>query len=51
MRLKNDPKELKMVADQHSSVLKDLQAKLDEYLNAGKDLEHFPRKLGVSNRK
>ena len=36
--LKNDPDELKTVADQNSLVTKDLQAKLDDYLNAGKDL-------------
>jgi arylsulfatase A-like enzyme len=36
--LKNDPNELKSVADQHPQVLKDLQAKLDEYLNSGRDI-------------
>jgi arylsulfatase A-like enzyme len=36
--LKNDPNELKSVADQHPQVLKDLQAKLDQYLNEGRDL-------------
>lgn len=36
--LKNDPHELKSVADQHPDVLKHLQAKLDEYLNSGKDI-------------
>jgi arylsulfatase A-like enzyme len=36
--LKNDPNELKSVADQHPQVLKDLQSKLDEYLNSGRDI-------------
>jgi arylsulfatase A-like enzyme len=36
--LKNDPNELKSVADQHPQVVKDLQAKLDEYINSGKDI-------------
>ena len=36
--LKNDPDELKTVADQHPAVVKDLQAKLEEYLSSGKDL-------------
>ena len=36
--LKNDPNELKSVADQHPQVLKDLQAKLDQYLDAGRGI-------------
>ena len=32
--LKNDPEELKSVADQHPQVVKDLQAKLDELIRA-----------------
>jgi arylsulfatase A-like enzyme len=36
--VKNDPDELKSVADANPSVVKDLQAKLDEYLESGKDI-------------
>jgi arylsulfatase A-like enzyme len=36
--LKQDPNELKSVADQHPQVLKELQSKLDEYFASGKDL-------------
>jgi arylsulfatase A-like enzyme len=36
--LKNDPNELKSVADDHPQVLTHLQSKLDEYLASGKDL-------------
>jgi arylsulfatase A-like enzyme len=36
--LKKDPDELKSVAEQNPSVVKDLQAKLEAYLAAGKDL-------------
>jgi arylsulfatase A-like enzyme len=36
--LKSDPDELKNVADQHPAVLKDLQSKLDQYLESGKDI-------------
>ena len=36
--LKNDPNELKSVADQHPQVVKDLQAKLDQYLDSGRDI-------------
>jgi arylsulfatase A-like enzyme len=36
--LKNDPDELKNVADQHPQVLRDLQAKLDQYLDSGRDI-------------
>jgi arylsulfatase A-like enzyme len=36
--LKNDPDELKSVADQNPAVVKDLHAKLQEYLDSGRDL-------------
>ncbi len=36
--LKNDPEELHNVADQYPEVLKDLQAKLDQYIASGKDI-------------
>ncbi len=36
--LKQDPNELKSVADNHPEVLTHLQSKLDEYLASGKDL-------------
>jgi arylsulfatase A-like enzyme len=36
--LKNDPDELKSVADQHAQVQTDLQAILDQYIESGKDL-------------
>ena len=36
--LKNDPNELKSVADDHPEVLTHLQSKMDEYLASGKDL-------------
>ena len=36
--LKKDPDELKNVAEQNPSVVKDLQAKLQEYMDSGKDL-------------
>lgn len=36
--LKNDPEELKNVADAHPEVLKELQAKLDEYIASGRDI-------------
>jgi arylsulfatase A-like enzyme len=36
--LKNDPNELKSVADQHPEVLTHLQSKLDEYLASGRDI-------------
>jgi arylsulfatase A-like enzyme len=36
--LKNDPNELKTVADDHPEVLAHLQSKMDEYLASGKDL-------------
>lgn len=36
--LQSDPDELTNVADQHPQVIKDLQAKLDQYLDSGKDI-------------
>ena len=36
--LKNDPDELKSVADDHPEVITHLQSKLDEYLASGKDI-------------
>lgn len=36
--LKNDPDELKTVADDHPDVLTHLQSKLDEYIDSGKDI-------------
>jgi arylsulfatase A-like enzyme len=36
--VKNDPNELKNVADQHPNVVKDLHAKLNQYLDSGKDI-------------
>ncbi len=36
--LKNDPDELKSVADQHPQVVAELQATLDQYIESGKDL-------------
>jgi hypothetical protein len=36
--LKNDPDELKSVADDHPEVITHLQSKLDEYLASGKEI-------------
>lgn len=36
--LKNDPDELKTVADQHPEVLTELQAKMDEYIESGRGI-------------
>jgi arylsulfatase A-like enzyme len=36
--LKKDPDELTNVADQHPQVVKDLQAKLDQYIDSGKEI-------------
>jgi arylsulfatase A-like enzyme len=37
---KNDPHELKNVADQHPAVVKELQAKLEQYIASGWDITH-----------
>jgi hypothetical protein len=36
--LKDDPDELKSVADDHPEVVTHLQSKLDDYLASGKDI-------------
>ncbi len=45
--LKNDPQELRSVADAHPQILQDLQAKLDQYLESGRSLTNgsFSREI------